>query len=120
MPHELTLEMGGAGGEFSPPLEAPQGAGHQAHSGGGDAGESHQLVAAVRRAMRASDPTCWSAAGDKPPPHGNLPVPTAILLGLALAILALAAPASASVRVKELADVQGVRDNELFGYGLVV
>ena len=27
--HELTLEMGGAGGEFSPPLEAPQGAGHQ-------------------------------------------------------------------------------------------
>src|SRR3990172_1762780 len=29
MPHELTLEMGGAGGEFSPPLEAPQGAGHQ-------------------------------------------------------------------------------------------
>ncbi|OFX26069.1 MAG: hypothetical protein A2V77_18295 [Anaeromyxobacter sp. RBG_16_69_14] len=29
MPHELTLEMGGAEGEFSPPLEAPQGAGHQ-------------------------------------------------------------------------------------------
>jgi len=29
MPHELTLEMGGAGGEFSPSLEALQGAGHQ-------------------------------------------------------------------------------------------
>ena len=26
---ELTLEMGGAGGEFLPPLEAPQGAGSQ-------------------------------------------------------------------------------------------
>ena len=33
-----------------------------------------------------------------------------------------AAPSSASgaVRVKDLADVQGVRDNEVFGYGLVV
>jgi hypothetical protein len=29
MPHELKLEIGGAGGEFCPPLEAPQGAGHQ-------------------------------------------------------------------------------------------
>src|SRR5919109_255736 len=27
MPLELTLAMGGAGGEFLPPLEAPQGAG---------------------------------------------------------------------------------------------
>ena len=70
--------------------------------------------------MRASDPTPWSAVGDKPPPYGDRTVPTAILVGLALAILALAAPASAAVRVKELADVQGVRDNELFGYGLVV
>jgi len=26
---ELTLAMGGAGGEFLPPLEAPRGAGHQ-------------------------------------------------------------------------------------------
>ncbi len=39
---------------------------------------------------------------------------------LALALLALAQPARAAVRVKELAEVQGVRDNELFGYGLVV
>jgi flagellar P-ring protein precursor FlgI len=38
---------------------------------------------------------------------------------LALALLAGSAPARAT-RVKELADVQGVRDNELFGYGLVV
>ena len=39
---------------------------------------------------------------------------------LTLALLALSAPASAAVRLKELADVQGVRDNDLFGYGLVV
>jgi len=42
----------------------------------------------------------------------------------ALALLALlaatAAPAWASARLKELVDVQGVRDNDLFGYGLVV
>ncbi len=37
-----------------------------------------------------------------------------------VALLALASPASAAVRLKELADVQGVRDNDLFGYGLVV
>src|SRR4030067_158114 len=45
MRHDLTLEMGGAGGEFS-----PRGAARRrtsAHSGGGAAGESHQLVAAV-------------------------------------------------------------------------
>ncbi len=36
-------------------------------------------------------------------------------------LLVLAAPAAAApVRVKELASVEGVRDNELFGYGLVV
>jgi flagellar P-ring protein FlgI len=41
---------------------------------------------------------------------------------LLLAVLALArpTPAAAGVRIKELVDVQGVRDNELFGYGLVV
>ena len=36
--------------------------------------------------------------------------------GASLAMPALAAP----VRVKELVDIQGVRDNALFGYGLVV
>lgn len=41
-----------------------------------------------------------------------------LLLGAALLLLAL--PARGAVRLKELADVQGVRDNELFGYGLVV
>jgi flagellar P-ring protein precursor FlgI len=38
---------------------------------------------------------------------------------IAIALLLAPAPASAA-RVKDLAAVQGVRDNELFGYGLVV
>ena len=42
-------------------------------------------------------------------------------LALAAALLALAAPRPAgAVRVKDLADVVGVRDNALYGYGLVV
>jgi flagellar P-ring protein precursor FlgI len=42
-------------------------------------------------------------------------------LSLLLAALSLAAPAAAApVRIKELADVQGVRENALYGYGLVV
>ena len=45
------------------------------------------------------------------------------LAPLVLAVLLAAAPsrpASAAVRVKELADVQGTRVNQLYGYGLVV
>jgi flagellar P-ring protein precursor FlgI len=43
------------------------------------------------------------------------------LLAVALTVLALVPGAGASpVRLKELVEVQGVRDNELFGYGLVV
>jgi flagellar P-ring protein FlgI len=38
----------------------------------------------------------------------------------ALAVASAPAPARAAVRVKDLVEVQGVRDNELFGYGLVV
>ncbi len=41
------------------------------------------------------------------------------LLALALAAALLPAPASAA-RIKELADVVGVRENALYGYGLVV
>jgi len=42
--------------------------------------------------------------------------------GVVLAVLAalLPAPARADVRVKDVARVQGVRDNSLFGYGIVV
>lgn len=45
------------------------------------------------------------------------------ILGLAAAlvfILSLAAPSSAQSRIKDIVDVEGVRDNMLVGYGLVV
>ncbi|AKU93000.1 flagellar basal body P-ring protein FlgI [Vulgatibacter incomptus] len=41
-------------------------------------------------------------------------------LALVLLLLAAAPSGAAPVRVKELAAVEGVRENELFGYGLVV
>lgn len=45
----------------------------------------------------------------------------ALLAALAAALLALSAPASASsARIKDVVDVEGVRDNMLIGYGLVV
>ncbi|WP_211099868.1 flagellar basal body P-ring protein FlgI [Azospirillum brasilense] len=44
-----------------------------------------------------------------------------MLAALAAALLALSAPASASsARIKDVVDVEGVRDNMLIGYGLVV
>jgi flagellar P-ring protein precursor FlgI len=46
----------------------------------------------------------------------GLPSLAAFTIGIALASAAGAAPS----RIKELAQVQGVRDNELYGYGLVV
>ncbi len=42
-----------------------------------------------------------------------------VLLSLAL-ILALAGTATAQVRIKDIADVEGIRENQLVGYGLVV
>ncbi|MFC0408917.1 flagellar basal body P-ring protein FlgI [Roseomonas elaeocarpi] len=47
-----------------------------------------------------------------------LPV-LALLLALPALLLA-AGPAAAQVRIKDVADVEGVRDNQLVGYGLVV
>ncbi|TWA64356.1 flagellar P-ring protein precursor FlgI [Azospirillum brasilense] len=45
----------------------------------------------------------------------------AMMAALAAALLALSAPASASsARIKDVVDVEGVRDNMLIGYGLVV
>src|SRR5947208_8049748 len=41
-------------------------------------------------------------------------------LVLLLFALILAHPASAQVRIKDIADVEGVRANQLVGYGLVV
>jgi flagellar P-ring protein precursor FlgI len=43
-----------------------------------------------------------------------------ILVAAAILLAPSAAKSAAKVRVKELANIQGVRDNELFGYGLVV
>jgi flagellar P-ring protein precursor FlgI len=43
-----------------------------------------------------------------------------ILLSLALIASAAATPAHADSRIKDLADVEGVRENMLIGYGLVV
>jgi flagellar P-ring protein precursor FlgI len=43
----------------------------------------------------------------------------ALALLLAL-LLALAVPARAQVRIKDIADVEGIRQNQLVGYGLVV
>jgi flagellar P-ring protein FlgI len=44
----------------------------------------------------------------------------ALLLAASASALFLPAPALATVRLKEIADVQGMRDNDLFGYGLVI
>ena len=41
--------------------------------------------------------------------------PLALLLPLAAAL-----PAAAQIRIKDIADVEGVRENQLVGYGLVV
>lgn len=43
-----------------------------------------------------------------------------LLAGLGLAIAPPRAASAATVRLKELVDVQGMRENALFGYGLVV
>lgn len=44
-----------------------------------------------------------------------------MLLGMLLAFAtAFAAPAAAQVRIKDIADVEGIRENQLVGYGLVV
>ncbi len=45
---------------------------------------------------------------------------TAVVAALAALVLAFPVPCPAAVRLKDLADVQGVRENELLGYGLVV
>lgn len=41
-------------------------------------------------------------------------------LSITLALTLLTMPAAASVRLKDVARIQGVRDNQLVGYGLVV
>ena len=43
-----------------------------------------------------------------------------VCLALALGLFAPALPAAAQVRIKDIADIEGIRDNQLVGYGLVV
>ncbi len=56
-----------------------------------------------------------------PMPGFHRPIRAAILVAaLACAILAAATPAQALSRIKDLASVEGVRQNQLVGYGIVV
>ena len=43
-----------------------------------------------------------------------------ILTVMAVMVLLTAVNANAAVKIRDLADVQGIRENQLFGYGLVV
>lgn len=49
-----------------------------------------------------------------------LAVPAALVAASVAAIFLLAGPAQASSRIKDLASVEGIRENHLVGYGLVV
>jgi flagellar P-ring protein precursor FlgI len=50
----------------------------------------------------------------------RLPVRAPTLLALAAWLLVAAVAAQAQIRIKDIADTEGVRDNQLVGYGLVV
>jgi flagellar P-ring protein precursor FlgI len=68
------------------------------------------------RPRHASAPSPRSGRGAASPILTTL---TAAALALS-ALVALAQPAAASSRIKDIVDVEGVRDNMLVGYGLVV
>jgi flagellar P-ring protein FlgI len=76
----------------------------------------------------SSVPVGLPPASGRTPDRGRRPTGSRIVrnsrtgyrLWFALVALLLASTAQAAVRIKELTDVQGVRDNDLFGYGLVV
>jgi len=76
-------------------------------------------LAKQRRTAGFRQPTGRAEPGAGPPPSrptgstGWLGIVSAICLGLCL-------PAGGAVRVKEIASVEGVRENQLVGYGLVV
>ena len=60
-----------------------------------------------------------SQSASKRRPLGVLPA-LAVVMGLALAVLLPAGTAEAQSRIKDIASFEGVRDNLLVGYGLVV
>jgi flagellar P-ring protein precursor FlgI len=65
----------------------------------------------------------WQGIGHGPSAKPDMPsVPTRLisLLGLVALLLFAAGPASALSRVKDLASIEGVRQNQLVGYGIVV
>ncbi|MBV9811898.1 MAG: flagellar basal body P-ring protein FlgI, partial [Acetobacteraceae bacterium] len=45
---------------------------------------------------------------------------TLLITALLTAVLAAGSGAVAQVRIKDISDVEGIRDNQLVGYGLVV
>lgn len=49
-----------------------------------------------------------------------MPIRTVLRLVVAGVLLAVQLPLQAADRIKDLATIQGVRDNQLIGYGLVV
>lgn len=67
--------------------------------------------------MRATNAT-RSLISHRAAPCGRLAAGAAIIF--LLVALIIATPAGASSRIKDLVDFQGVRDNQLVGYGLVV
>ncbi|MFZ1415969.1 MAG: flagellar basal body P-ring protein FlgI [Defluviicoccus sp.] len=67
--------------------------------------------------MRATNAT-RALISHRGTPCGRLAAGAAVVF--LLAALIISAPAGASSRIKDLVDFQGVRDNQLVGYGLVV
>jgi flagellar P-ring protein precursor FlgI len=73
---------------------------------------------AFRRGMEVADQAGSRLQDD---PLGKMRVSAALMLGLAVCLVAsVCASAWADVRIKDIADVEGVRENQLVGYGLVV
>src|SRR3954470_6853422 len=55
------------------------------------------------------------------PSSSSFSLPRVVRLGIMLlALAATAIPAAATSRIKDIADFEGVRENQLVGYGLVV
>ena len=74
----------------------------------------------TRRDQRRPERPCDCGASVLRPQQGRAGHGFERLIGAFLLILVLLAPASAQVRIKDIADVEGIRENQLVGYGLVV
>jgi flagellar P-ring protein precursor FlgI len=72
----------------------------------GSSGRQRLLAIAVRPAMETDRWAGWDRAGR-------------LLLGV-LTLILTCSPGRSAVRIKEIAAVEGVRENQLIGYGLVV